>query len=187
MQTQAARLLVKRAAGTAVPKTLSATGNKFEVTKPLFAAAAPDQRWYRIETNGRATIAQLWDAAYEMHAQSAGSVVEPDSETLWPMPTTGRQRGLFAGGRSDRGGVDPQSPDFPQGPGFAWHLNPQYSQLEARRVRQLPIRSRCALLSSMLGSTSSTTRCRSICAETWNGILPVTGEQMRPIRTLVGS
>ena len=25
-------------------------------------------------------------------------------------------------------------PDFPQGPGFAWHLNPQYSQLEAARA-----------------------------------------------------
>src|SRR2546423_905225 len=58
------------------------------VTKPLFAAAAPDQRWYRIETSGRATVDQLWDAAYEMHTQSAGSVVEPDSETLWTMPTT---------------------------------------------------------------------------------------------------
>jgi hypothetical protein len=40
----------------------SAAGNKFEVTKPLFAAAAPDQRWYRIETSERATIDQLRDA-----------------------------------------------------------------------------------------------------------------------------
>ena len=68
MQTQAARLLVKRPVGMAVPKSLRAAGNKFEVTKPLFGATAPDQRWYRIETSGRATVDQLWDAAYEMYA-----------------------------------------------------------------------------------------------------------------------
>ena len=134
MQTQAARLLVKRAVVTAVPKSFSAAGNTFQVDKPLFAAAAPGQRWYRVETSGRATIDQLWDAAYEMHAQRAGSVVEPDCETRWPMPTTRRQRGLFAGGRSERGSVDRQSPEFPQGPGFGWHLKAQYSQLEAARA-----------------------------------------------------
>src|SRR5262245_32202761 len=143
MQTQAARLLVKRPIATAVPKSFSAAGSKFEVTKPLLAAAAADQRWYRIETSGRATIDQLWDAAYEMRAQSAGTVVEPDCEILWPMPTTRRQRGLFAGGPSDRGSVDLQSPDFPQGPGFAWHLRAEYSELEAARASiadPLPVR-----------------------------------------------
>jgi hypothetical protein len=50
-------------AGTAIPKSLGAADNTFHVTKPLFVATAPQQQWYQLETRGRATISELWDAA----------------------------------------------------------------------------------------------------------------------------
>lgn len=152
METQAARLLIRRSAAAPLAKSLSAAGNQFNLTPPLFRAPAAGQQWHALETSGQATVQELWDAAYELRERQADIqpdfAVEPDCETLWPTPTGARQRGLFAGGpEADRGRVNVQSPDFPQGPGFAWHLQKEYSQLElARSAIQDPEPVRVAIL-----------------------------------------
>jgi hypothetical protein len=98
-----------------------------------------------MEADGNATAADLWDAAYEAYEKGLGSFVEPDHEQVWNAPVRKRQRGLLAGGPAgaDRGIVNEQSPKFPRGPGFAWHLGDGFTQLEAARnalTRNNPVR-----------------------------------------------
>ncbi len=141
MRSQPARLLV-RSQGLTPLSSLSAAGNSFRLDK----SPHPSQ-WLALQANGQATAAELWDAAYDYAAQS-GAQVEPDCENVWVLPATKTQRGLFAGGpANDRGIVNLQSPDFPLGPGFAWHLGDNYSQLrKAQQAITSPQAVRAAIL-----------------------------------------
>ncbi len=128
MRTQTARLLIRSNQPTPAQAKFAAAGNTFRLD-----ASPSGGPWNAFEANGQATVAELWDAAYDL-AERAQAPVEPDVENLWVLPTSKRQRGLFAGGpEDDRGIVNLQSPEFPQGPGFAWHLRPEYSQLQKAR------------------------------------------------------
>lgn len=133
MRTQKARLLV-RGQVTTPSLRFGAAGNTFRFEESPHRVAADPKAWQVFEAGGQATIAELWDAAYEQAAQS-GAPVEPDCENLVVLPTPSRQRGLFAGGpENDSGIVNEQSTNFPQGPGFAWHLGDNFSQLRSARA-----------------------------------------------------
>lgn len=129
MQTQAARLLIKGMPAAAKRDELKAAGVTFRLTRQRSAGRG----WNSVEAAGTATVAELWDAAYEQASDGAVEA-EPDCETLWTTPVSSKQRRLLAGAPdSDRGVVNTQSTDFPQGPGFAWHLEDEFSQLKSAR------------------------------------------------------
>jgi hypothetical protein len=135
MRQQPARLLIKRDPAAAMPARFNAAGNSFRPTKPVLNAG-PEQ-WHGVEAGGQASPPELWDAAYAMYEDGAGSFVEPDLEQPWNVPLRQRNRGLFAGGPAgqDRGAVNGQSSLFPKGQGFAWHSGDGYAQLEKAQSR----------------------------------------------------
>jgi hypothetical protein len=122
-------LLVRGSSSELKKHGLKAAGATFRLARERDGGKG----WNSYVAGGLATVPELWDAAYEQAA--AGTMdVEPDCESLWTMPVSRRQRGLFAGGpEADRGVVNLQSDEFPLGPGFAWHLEDNYSQLKSAR------------------------------------------------------
>ena len=94
-------------------------------------AAAPTARWYLANLGvgaNTASPAEIWDMAHDA-ARQHHAYAEPDIGAQWDYQnqvgfTTGAAPGAPC--RSDD-----QSSDFPQGPGFAWHLDA--SQLREAR------------------------------------------------------
>jgi hypothetical protein len=74
--------------------------------------------------------AEMWDLAHEA-AHQTGSFVEPDLAQSWPWDR--RPKELLGARPGEPGYYDDQSDKFPEGPGFAWHLDAAYSQLAAAR------------------------------------------------------
>ena len=152
MRTQQARFLVKTSGAKVQPaRKLGAAGNQFELAS-TWQVGGDGAAWSGYELRAQATVAELWDAAYEQVRE--GVIIEPDCENQWAMPATKAQRGLFAGGpEEDRGVENPQSSRFPraQSPDhkdrFAWHLDDDYSALRsAREALQNPQPVRAAIL-----------------------------------------
>jgi subtilisin family serine protease len=96
--------------------------------------AAPAPRWFLAESGGSLGDVNPWDATHEaMRSAAAGlSVsegnvfVEPDLEQQF---ITGTAEEAMAA----TGVEHPQDPVFPEGPGFAWFLGDQFSQLKTTR------------------------------------------------------
>ena len=104
----------------------------------LAAAGAP--RWFLARTGKAFAQANPWDLVHQELAGRGAELglgagvdslfIEPDLEQQFPAfpPSTGD----FAAD-SHSGRADPQNPDFPFGPGFAWFLSEAYSQLGKAR------------------------------------------------------
>jgi hypothetical protein len=108
--------------------------------------AAPVARWYVAELGVGATTpspADIWDMAHEA-AQQYNAYVEPDIGVQWDY----RNRVSVAVGAApgDLCFYNAESTDFPQGTGFAWHLD--LSQLRSARneVGDNPEKARIGIL-----------------------------------------
>ena len=107
---------------------------------PLGAAPPPAHRWHLAETTvpDSLTAAELWEQAHQALSApgsslaGAGVYIEPDLLHTWHYENPRRSGGLGAapGGDCD---YDKQNVDLPQGPGFAWHLGDNFSQLKRAR------------------------------------------------------
>ena len=116
-------------------------------TFALGEEASRRHRWYRVEIDARQSLAIAgeendWDAAHAfLHGQLAAKTdvrvlaVEPDLEQQWvigPPPGAPIAPTLALGGR--RCDSVPQSErSVPKGPGFAWHLKPEFTGLADAR------------------------------------------------------
>jgi hypothetical protein len=118
--------------------------------RTTFAAgeeASRRHRWYRVEVDARQSLAIAgeendWDAAHAfLRGQQASKAdvrvlaVEPDLEQQWvigPPPGAPTPAPLALGSR--RCDAVPQSErSVPKGPGFAWHLKPEFTGLTDAR------------------------------------------------------
>ena len=127
MRTQKPRLLVQDLAR-----------NKFGMAGNYFVPNEVQlgKNWQGVETVAGADVApgELWDLAYKAVEKKEASFAEPDFDQIWQVPARERNRALLSGaGNADQGIVNGQSADFPQGPGFAWHLQDNFSQLARAR------------------------------------------------------
>jgi subtilisin family serine protease len=106
--------------------SLGIAGNKFDV-RPMGA------KW-SVASAGSAALsdAEAWDIAHEASiAHSA--FVEPDLAHLTPWPA---EPATILGARpGEQGEYEEQLDQFPKGPGFAWHLGDNYSQLASARKK----------------------------------------------------
>ncbi len=141
-----ARLLIKMTpaqANTLRGKPFGIDGSKFDLS-PLLPneirgkkgmATAP--RWYLAETNAAANPGELWDVAYravESSGQKGILYAEPDVAHGWITENTvTREKGTLGAAPGELCRVNEQSDHFPEGPSFAWHLEPKYSQLRDAR------------------------------------------------------
>lgn len=101
--------------------------------------AAPAPRWYVAETTpGAATVADLWELAHQAliakgaPTAAADVYIEPDLLHSWTYDNSVRSGGPGAA-PGDTCGYNSQAGDLPQGPEFAWHLRPEFSQLKQAR------------------------------------------------------
>ena len=147
-ETNPPRLLIKmppeaRQLLESQPLRLAGTAFKLRILCPNETlgrpAAAPGPRWYLAEAGpGAVTAAELWEAAHQAAAAkgsplaAAGVYIEPDLLHPWPTDNPVRTRGLGAA-PGDTCLYNSQDIDLPQGPGFAWHLGQDFSQLKEAR------------------------------------------------------
>lgn len=148
-ETNPPRLLIKmppavREALKGQPLRLA--GNSFQLrplcpneTRGASPTAAPAPSWYVAEgPPGAVTVAELWESAHQaLSAQgtplaTAGVYIEPDLLHPWYYDNPRRGAGLWAA-PGDTCVYNNQAADLPQGPGFAWHLGQDYSQLKQAR------------------------------------------------------
>jgi subtilisin family serine protease len=115
--------------------------------QPAAAAAAPaPHRWVRVRPRGaasaatQASVQHPWDAAHEVRRQlqlrgTQVLAVEPDLEQAW-LPEPPIATGTPAAARAaDRTAPDDQmGTPYVRGPGPAWHLEDDFSQLRAARA-----------------------------------------------------
>ncbi|HVS03248.1 MAG TPA: S8 family serine peptidase [Thermoanaerobaculia bacterium] len=106
---------------------------------PGALGAAPQPRAWWFHAPLAAAQASPWDAVHAALAAdlgfgaAAGDVfVEPDLEQVY-LSTEPAPEGLAAGSKRRPGVADPPDPDLPSGPGFAWHLGADFSELRAAR------------------------------------------------------
>jgi hypothetical protein len=134
----APRLLLKMPAPPGASR-LAVAGNTLTVRELMpnesravrGAAAAPGPRWYLAQANATApSTAEMWDLAYQAARQHT-CYVEPDIGRKWEYQNPVKLALSAAPGELCT--YDPQSPDFPQGSGFAWHLGNSFSQLKEAR------------------------------------------------------
>lgn len=129
MHTQKARLLLRPLPGQPADASRKAAGLTFHA-----AAARQPTGWIPMDAGAQATVAELWDAAYEQ-IESTGAKAEPDVENAWVLPTPRGAREVFAGSPdSDRGRVNDYAGDCPSDPAFAWHLGDRYTELAKARA-----------------------------------------------------
>lgn len=102
-------------------------------------AAAPGPRWYLAEAGpGAVTTAELWELAHQALTAKGGLsatadvYIEPDLLHPWYYDNPCRGAGLGAA-PGDTCVYNCQVADLPQGPGFAWHLGQDFSQLKQAR------------------------------------------------------
>lgn len=119
-------------------------GSSFRVRPlcPNEALAAPQgvaaaDRWYLAEANpASVTSGELWELAHQaVRARSRNGMsvyAEPDVSHQWLYENRERPT-PFGAAPGEAGVFNDQDPDFPRGPGFAWHLGDDYSQLKAAR------------------------------------------------------
>src|SRR5688572_10578756 len=150
---QKPRLLLKTRPdiGAALSATgFSVSGTPFRVVRPLFRneeignsfAAAASSRWYLAEAEpGAAAPPDLWDSAHSavrsdlgFSAAEGAIYAEPDLPYEWPYendaPVTD---GLGAAPGELCQYNDQKGDPFAKGPGFAWHLGDDFSQLKKAR------------------------------------------------------
>ena len=100
-------------------------------------AAAARPRWYIADFGASVSPPDAWDVAYEA-ARAHGGYAEPDVGRQWEYRNPIRlQLGAAPG---DLCAYNDQSPDFPRGPGFAWHLDASGLRAARREIEQLPHR-----------------------------------------------
>lgn len=120
----------------------------FAAFEPLFPNAGPARanlglaeamdEWF-VARGDPETVDRPWERAHaaletlgQSFAEGAISYAEPDLEQQFPYSVHADESEAFAAaGR--KGEYDPQSGDFPRGPGFAWHLGNPFSELGAAR------------------------------------------------------
>jgi len=139
--------LLIRVRGEAVPENLSLSFNVSETRlqlEPLFKNTSemerlgilPGSRWFLAEPATSLSKGNAWDMAHDarrslvagMAGLSESDVfIEPDIEQQFITESSNETVLAATGGI---GVQDPQDPSFPTGPGFAWFLGDQYSQLK---------------------------------------------------------
>ncbi|MBK8211937.1 MAG: hypothetical protein IPK78_20340 [Rhodospirillales bacterium] len=108
-----------------------------EATTTLGAAAA--SRWYLAEASPAAvSSADLWELAYKAASErgvpgAPGLYAEPDFLNPWLYENLVRPKKGFAAGPGETCEFNDQDGEYPQGPGFAWHLRDDFSQLKVAR------------------------------------------------------
>ena len=135
--TIAPRLLLKSAPGRPLARSLGVAGNSVKLTElypnehigSATAAVAP-ARWYTANFGASpGSLGEMWDLAYET-SRKEGVYVEPDVGRKWEYEN--RVSGGLGAAPGELCAYDPESSDFPQGNGFAWHLD--LSQLRQART-----------------------------------------------------
>jgi hypothetical protein len=87
--------------------------------------------WHLQESDGSADHpGDAWDTAYEAAAKSS-VFAEPNFDQPWRENLA--QRKELAARPGEAGKYDDQNTSFPLGPGFGWHLGPQFTQLAKAR------------------------------------------------------
>ncbi|HEV8383739.1 MAG TPA: S8 family serine peptidase, partial [Candidatus Acidoferrales bacterium] len=113
--------------------------------EPLFKNTGPiadlglgeSPQWYLAQVPPALAEANPWDVAHQALGEALafaagpeGVYIEPDLEQQF-LACAEEPEALAAKGHV--GEQDPQDPAFPRGPGFAWFLKPDFSQLAAAR------------------------------------------------------
>ncbi len=106
---------------------------------PRLGAASP-ARWFLAEANpAAATAGELRELAHRAVAArglgaGAGDVyMEPDLAQTWLYQNPTRVSGGLGAAPGETCAFNDQAVDFPKGPGFAWHLGDDFSQLKRAR------------------------------------------------------
>jgi hypothetical protein len=139
-------------------RSFSAGGGKFDLS-PLFevapqtgagigAAALEPYLWLLAETEQHVDSENQWDMAHQSLSQTDGLsfatagaplVVEPDLLQSWAYPgSTGTPGQAMVAAAAAPCTFEDQRSDLPRGPGFAWHLGPEFSELAKARAGALP-------------------------------------------------
>ena len=154
--TVAPRLLIKSSQGLA-PKSgrFAIGGNSVELRElcpneeqSAVRGAAPGSRWYLAATgDSAASFAEMWDLAHET-ARSTQAYVEPDIGRQWEYEN--KVTGAIGAAPGETCSYDPQSEDFPQGSGFAWHLDLSQLRDARKAVEDSRVRVRIGILDTGL-------------------------------------
>jgi hypothetical protein len=101
-------------------------------------------RWYLASFGGGGvTFADMWDAAHQT-AQQEQAYVEPDIGRPWEYRN--RVQGSMGAAPCELCQYSDQSPDFPQGPGFAWHLDKSQLRIAREQAEAHPAPVRIGIL-----------------------------------------
>ena len=101
---------------------------------------APARRWYLAEANpAAASPAELWELAYQaITAKGAPTAaaevyIEPDLLHPWMYENPIKLSGGLEAAPGETCSYDKQNDSLPKGPGFAWHLRNDFSELKQAR------------------------------------------------------
>lgn len=147
----APRLLLKSAPPPR--NALALGGNTFQArelcpneTLGMGGAAAPAIRWYLVELGVGAAApspADAWDIAHQV-AEQHNAYVEPDIGVQWDYQN--RVSAPLGAAPGELCSYNGQSPDFPEGAGFAWHLGSSQLRSARDRIGANPARVRIGIL-----------------------------------------
>lgn len=123
-----------------VPVTSGRTKRRFRIHEtPVHSAGQVGIAWEAVEMMASGGAAESWEQAYEARRGRKVGYAEPDLQSGFPAPVVASAQGRMLGGATlpDQGVANDQNPDLESGPGFAWHLNDEYSGLAcARRMAE---------------------------------------------------